>query len=252
MRQHNLFLISGNPGAGKTTIARNLAYALQHFGYSVLVVDGDIQTPKLSHYLGEKIPKRTIQDVLTGKRTLRTAFYKDSAGINYLLTSARDSNTAHPSKLIDRIHDLADVVLITAPMHDAIWHAIGIPTILVTQADFPSILNLHRFQKIIKTQGIVLNRVHGDETEMTPRNIIEFTHSNVLASVPQTREIRSANHKGQSLLQTQPDNPASLAIKKLAANLMNLEYQPEKQKPILAKLGLLKRDETPRTSQRSM
>jgi len=54
------FLISGNAGQGKSTVAVNLASALKNFGFDVLVVDGDLKTPKLGHQFGIPLAEKTI------------------------------------------------------------------------------------------------------------------------------------------------------------------------------------------------
>lgn len=238
MLQSKLFLITGNAGQGKTTITRNLAYALRSFGYDVLIVDGDMQTPKMHHYAGLMLPDRTIQDVLTGKRTIRTAMYKDKAGIKYILSNIKEMQVMHPCKLLDRLKDLAEIVLIDTPTNDRLWYETGAEAIIVTQADFPSILAAHKQSKKLKARNIAISRTYGDYTEMTAKNIEDFTTIPVVGKIPEDRAVHEANHHGYSILQAQPEKQASIAFKQLAANLMNLKYHPPKQKTFLAKLGL--------------
>jgi ATP-binding protein involved in chromosome partitioning len=55
--KHKIGIYSAKGGVGKTTIAVNIAYALKKRGYSVGLLDADIDTPNISMFLGieEKI-----------------------------------------------------------------------------------------------------------------------------------------------------------------------------------------------------
>ena len=47
-----LVVTSASPGEGKTTTATNLAVTLAHMGRKVLLIDGDIRSPKVHSALG--------------------------------------------------------------------------------------------------------------------------------------------------------------------------------------------------------
>lgn len=90
------FLVTGNGGQGKTTIASNLAIALRTLGCDVLLVDANMVTPKLCYHC-QVFPQLTIQDVLLKRCTVREALYQGPSGLKILFSNLGPSKTPHAS-----------------------------------------------------------------------------------------------------------------------------------------------------------
>lgn len=232
-----VFLISGNAGQGKTTIARNLASALREFGYDVLLVDGDTRAPKVQHTVGLPLADRCVQDVLFGRQSLERVVYRLPSGLKVLL-SAPCATERHPAELLSGMQKLADVVVVDVPAWNRRWFRDG-RVLLVTQPEFPSVLDVSGLSKEASPAGLIINRAYDATVDLTPGNIEQLVPVPVIGVVPDEPRVRESLRKGYSLVEFYPDVPASYAVKMLAAKLMNVHYQPpRKRAPLLARLGL--------------
>jgi len=220
---NNVFLVSGNAGQGKTTIAKNIAFSLRNFGFDVLLVDADLRTPKLGHHVGLPLAERTIQDVLRGLRPLSEALYRSPSGTKLLLSSLTEVDVPHPSRLLPELRTLADVIIIDVPTHDKEWYNTNMRTIIVTQPDFPSVLDAKKIAKLTKTHGFVINRAH-EEYDLSLGNIQEIINGNILGIIPDEPSMRGALRHGVSLVEFHPELKTSVILKQIAAKLMNIEY----------------------------
>jgi MinD-like ATPase involved in chromosome partitioning or flagellar assembly len=237
---NKVFLISGNAGQGKTTIAKNLAFCLRNFGFDVLLVDGDLKTPKLCHHVGMPLANHTIQDVLLGARSLKDAIYQRPSGIKLLLSGLNFVDVSHPSILLPQLKKLADVVIIDVPTLDVKWYDTKCETILVTQPDFPSVLEVQKLSKLCNVHSIIINRMHDDGVDLSPDNVMQVVHKPLLGVIPAEPLMREALRHGYPLVEFHPELQASNSLKQIAAKLMNLEYtSPVRAVSILAKLGLV-------------
>jgi septum site-determining protein MinD len=71
---------SGKGGAGKTTVASNLATALALSGEKVVVVDADLAMPDLGVYLGLENSPITLHQVLAAEASIEQALYEGPGG----------------------------------------------------------------------------------------------------------------------------------------------------------------------------
>lgn len=235
-----VFLVSGNAGQGKTTVAKNLAFGLRQFGFDVLLVDGDLRTPKLGHHVGMPLVNRTIQDVLLGVRSINDAVYVHPSGLKLLLSGLAEVDVSHPSKLLPDIRRLAEVVIIDVPSYDFDWYSTKCDTILVSQSDFPSVLDVRKLSKQVNLFGFIINRARNDGVDLSPGNIQGLLSKSLLGFVPEEPGVREALKYGYSIVEFHPEFKASVVLKQIAAKLMNLEYKsPVRAVPLLAKFGLI-------------
>jgi non-specific protein-tyrosine kinase len=115
-----LLVTSPMPGEGKSTVVANLAVALARTGFSVTVVDADLQRPQLRELFGLGRGGGIVDALANGcvERHLqeaRTAGVKVLAGPSL---SERPSSLANPAKLsglLARLAAEADLVLIDSP-----------------------------------------------------------------------------------------------------------------------------------------
>jgi MinD-like ATPase involved in chromosome partitioning or flagellar assembly len=233
------FLVSGNAGQGKTTIAKNLAFALRQFGFDVLLVDSDLKTPKMGHHVGMPLVNNTIQDVLLGRTSLKSAICRKPSGLRLLLSGLTEVNTPHPSTLLSQLKRLAQVVIIDVPTGDSKWYETNADTLLVTQPDFPSVLDVKKLFKHVNLHSVIINRAHNDGVDLSAGNIHEIIPKPFLGVVPEEPSMREALRHGYSIVEFHPELKASIILKQMAAKLMNLEYNsPLRKVSLLVKLGL--------------
>jgi len=237
---NKVFLVSGNAGQGKTTVAKNIAFALRNFGFDVLLVDGDMKTPKLGYHVGTPLANKTIQDVLLGYRSLDDAVYGRPSGLKLILSGLVDVNVPHPSVLLPELKKLADVVIIDVPTNDKKWYDTKCETIIVTQPDFPSALDAKKLCKIANVSYVVVNRMHDDGIDMSVGNVHEILNKSILGVIPEESAMREALRHGYSIIEFHPELKASISLKQIAARLMNLDYQsPIKPVSFMTRLGLM-------------
>lgn len=115
---------SSNPGEGKTTTVTNLAVTMARAGRRVLVVDGDLRSPRIHRFFGIR---RTpgITDVLLGETPPRVAAGPVPAVDELpLLAIAAGRPTTNPSEalggrttreLLEFLAGAADIVLVDSP-----------------------------------------------------------------------------------------------------------------------------------------
>lgn len=235
----SVFVIAGNAGQGKSTVAVNLAAAFCSLGFDVLLVDADLKTPRVGYYIGMPLVEKTIQEILLGMRPLEKAIYQTASGIKLLLSSLNDVNTPHPSVLLPKLKNLADIILVDTPTNDELWKQHG-QLVLVTIPDFPSVFNLRK-QYDLKKAKLVVNRARCDSVDLPVENIKNLLNCSILGWLASDLNMREALRKGLPFVDLYPDSIVSNEFKSIAAKLMNVEYtSPVKKVSLLMKLGLEK------------
>lgn len=79
-RTRTIAVTSGKGGVGKTTVAANLAIALQRLGARVVLVDVDLGLANVDVLLGLR-PRWTLKDLLAGRRSIREITVDGPAGV---------------------------------------------------------------------------------------------------------------------------------------------------------------------------
>lgn len=74
--------------------------------------------------------------------------------------------------------------------------------------------------------GVVLNRVHGEEFELTRDEIKTIVNLPVLAEIPEDEKVKQALKNGKPLLESSPNSPAARAIKGLAKKIIRVRGRP--------------------------
>lgn len=235
-------VISGKGGVGKTTLVANVGAVLADLNYDVLILDANLTTPNLGLHLGMALFPITLHDVLKGKTTIHNAIYKNERGLKVIPAGigindlkgidARDL----PTIMIDLVGDV-DIILIDA--------AAGLgretlaamessdETIIITNPDLPSVTDALKSIKLAeqvgtKVLGVVVNRVRGKPHELTRSEIENMLEIPILAEISEADAIQESISKRTPLVYHNPNHISSRQLKKLAYNLVGLDYEIKK------------------------
>lgn len=234
-------IISIKGGVGKTSAVTSLGAALANeFNKKVLLVDANFSSPTLGFHIGLYNPEVTLHHVLDGKANARDAVYETSYGFDIIPGALVYDNLAkiNPFKLAEKIRDLKkkyDIILIDSSpnLSEEILSTIiaSDELLIVTTPDYitlASTLKAIRAAKEKRTPitGIILNKVHNKNFEVTLENIENMSGVNVLAVLPHELDVLEALSisRPSTLLR---DSPSTIEYKKLAGSLIGATYKPK-------------------------
>lgn len=253
-------IASGKGGTGKTTTAINIGTALSDFGRDVVVVDANITTPNVGLHLGMHSTKHSLHDALKGKKHIKEVVYSHPSGLKVIPAhiSLEKIKNIKKEKLADVIMDLAGsteiVIIDTAAglgkeLQDIIKKSDEV--LIVTTPELPSITDALKTIKLAEEHdatviGVVLNRCSDKSIDMTVENIEKMLGKQVLAVVPEDKNVKKSIKLKHPVIYAYPMSPSSLSFKKAAAKLIGEKYEVELDKKekqskfhhVLKKLGL--------------
>lgn len=232
-------VFSTKGGVGKSTIATNLAAAIQTLGKRVCIVDLDVQGGDVAIML-QLLPIRSLSDI----ESLGGVF--DTSGVLSLLTThhsgvsvlaaplhleARDSvSPAQVTKVLEVLKTAFDVIVVdTSPAFDdlglsAFDHSDYL--VLVGTLDIPALKNLKMATGTLDLLSmprsqwrLVLNRADS-KVGLTPAEFEKTLGLSISASIPTSRDVLASVNRGETLVASQPRHPVSVAITDLARNLV--------------------------------
>ncbi len=226
-------IASGKGGVGRTTLAANLGIALASLGKSTVLVDASLTTPNLAILFKLEKAAHTINDVLAGEAALKDVLYNGTKGVKIAPASLslETIKKTQPENLPEVMRDpslKADFVIIDAPVGIGRETVAAIraaqETLLVATPDIASVTDCMKARLVAEflgsvPLGIVLNRVRGDEFELSAKEIEGITNLRVLAQVPNDDDVKLALKKGLPLLSFAPKSPAARAISALALKI---------------------------------
>ena len=228
-------VLSLKGGVGKTSVVSALGDALSCFGRKVLLIDGNFSAPNLGLHLNIIDPEVTIHHVLMRKANAAKAIYKlDNFDV---IPASIAGIPINPLKLRNRIRRLKgnyDIILIdSAPALNE--EAFGVilasdGLIVVTTPDYPTLRMSIKAIRVARQRGIpiiglVLNKVHQKNFEMSISDIEDMTNVPVMAVIPHDINVLRALSKFVPSTTYKPRSGASVEYKKLAATLIGEKYQ---------------------------
>jgi len=252
-----IVITSGKGGVGKTTTAINLAAAMNYFGKDVLVIDGNISTPNIGIHLNAPEVPINLNHVLRGKAEPYEAIYEHESGMKIMPSSLsiKELKRSKLEKLKDfkkDFKDISEIVIVDSAaglgLEASSAMDIADEIIIVTNPEMPAVtdaLKTVKFAEQMKKpiRGIIVTRVRKDKIELTPEVVKEMLESQILGMIPEDDSVkRSINMKG-AVMHTHPKSNASRAYKEIAAKLLEVNYDSEKDREklldrVLKKLGL--------------
>jgi septum site-determining protein MinD len=227
-------IMSGKGGVGKTTIALNLAMAMQQLGKNVIVVDGDIKNPNLGLYLGIYQYPATINDVLKGSADLSSAKCTHSTGISIIPASLSSSSSGVGLSKLKKLFDELDscVILDFAPglgREAVAFLELCDRCLIVTNPNIPSVASTLRIVNIIESQnkniiGVVINKT-GKSYEIRRQDIETVCPGKPVWGIPEDENVRKSAMLKTPLLDYKPYSKSAESFREVAADIIGMDYK---------------------------
>lgn len=237
-------LSSGKGGVGKTTVTSNLGSALTEFGKDTVVMDANLTNPSLGFHLGVPLYPKTLHDVLRGDAHIDEATYLHDNGLRVIPAglSVDDLRNTSPEMLGDVMLDLVgdpEIVLIdsAAGLGNEATHAIenSDELLVVANPDLPSVTDALKTAKIgeeagTNVLGVILNRVKDHPSELDIDEVESMVGYPVVGVVPEEEGVQESISLKKPLIHHKPHSEASQEMKKIAADLIGLDYTPKRRR----------------------
>ena len=249
-----LLVMSGKGGVGKTTTAINLAVAMAYFGKDVLVVDGNFSTPNVGVHLNAPEVPINLNHVLNGRAELSEAIYEHESGIKILPSSLsiKEFKKIKPETIKEFKKDfrrISDYVIFdcAAGLGNDVSCLLDIAdeVVIVTNPEMPAVTDALKSVKFAEQlnkpiKGIIVTRVRKDDIELPPDVVREMLDVPILGMVPEDEQVRRAINIKNPVVQIYPKSKASRAYKEIAARILDVEYDSERDKESMIKRVLRK------------
>lgn len=240
-----IVITSGKGGVGKTTTAVNLGAAINYFGKDVLIIDANLSTPNVGLHLNSLEVPINLNQVLLKKAKPLEAVYEHSSGIKLMPSSisVKELNRIAPEKLSDfkrEFEKIADYIIVDSAAglgHEA-SSAIKMADeiIIVTNPEIPAItdaLKTIKFAQQMKKpiRGIIMTRVRKDKIEIQPDSAKELLEVPILGMIPEDDSVRESISLKDAVIHTHPYSKPARAYKEIASQIVDVEYDSDKDKP---------------------
>ncbi len=254
-----IVITSGKGGVGKTTTAINLGAAMNYFGKDILIVDGNLSTPNIGIHLNSPEVPINLNHVLLKKADTFEAVYEHESGIKIIPSSLsiEELKKIKPEKMKnfkEEFKKISEYVIVDSAAglgHEALSvMEMADELVLVTNPEMPAITDALKTIKMAEQMkkpvlGIILTRVQKDKIELQPETVKEMLEVPILGMVPEDISIKKALSQKDAVVHIYPKSKASRAYKEIAAKLLNIEYNSNKDKErllerVLKKIGLKK------------
>ncbi len=230
-------VFSSKGGVGKTTIALNLALAMHQLGEDVILLDCDFKNSNLALHLGLYDFPLTVQDALESDVNFLESVHVHSSGLKIIPASiSLREFTMNVDRLKEVFRDLKRYVVLDTPprmMDDvAELKRLSDEIIVVTNPDVPSFVDSLKTIQLAKdlgkkVMGMVVNRSMGKH-ELSVKDMEKVSGIPILGVVPEDVNIKKSLHYKTPVIEYRPYSHSSIAIKKIAARVIDKPYSPPK------------------------
>jgi len=247
-------IASGKGGTGKTTVSVNLGTMLAQLGKETCLMDADIGMANVGLILGMQDVPVTLHEVLAGTAKVNDATYSGPAGLKVIPSgiSLQGFQQADPEKIRDVMGELVkkfEILLIDAPAgisrDGVVPLAVADEVILVVNPELSSIVDALKTKILTEVVGghvlgCIINRVDQEKTDVITKKMEKVLGVPVIGIIPEDSNTRRASSAKVPIVIKYPSSPASLAIKRIAADLAGVEMGEENVSPA-AKEGFVDR-----------
>ena len=234
-------ILSTKGGVGKTTIASNLALALQSFGRPTVLLDFNFTTPHVSLYFNLLQAEKTLNNFLKNECSFNDIIYRHTSGLSIVPTSLSLSDVVSidgnlKNVIEENLKNFEFVIIDSAPGlgREAMISLNSCQeAIFVATPDFVSVFDVAKTYKFISNLpekpivlGIILNRVKGKSYEMRREEVERYSGLPVLAEIKESETfLKSLSLRTPAFLF---DKNISETFKQLAAKIAGIPYEKEK------------------------
>jgi septum site-determining protein MinD len=246
-------VVSGKGGVGKTATTSNLALALQEMGEKVIAIDCDIAGSNLALHLDlHPNPERSLQSALDGKKNAIEAITLHNTGLMVMPSShtLKDENIDHRKfkKILDR---LDGIVLIDAPpgLNENLHTIIDLSdeVIVVTNPEIPAVADAIKIVEVVKKKKgsaencwCVLAKMDEIKKQLNEGEIEMALEVPIVSKIPYDRELKRSIFDRVPVVRYNPFSLSAIEYRKLAAWLINQNYEPPKYAPIMRMFGKIR------------
>ncbi len=228
---------------GKSVISANLGLALGEKDNQVLLVDADLPSGNLAHYLGMEKPRTNLLDFLSGEvESIEEVLKNVNEKVDVLPTtnSLRKFLLADISRIEDFLPDLVqiyDYVIVDSPpgisKNSISPMEISDQLLLIVTPDEASVTAAENIQKVgnvleLGVRGFIINkreergffgRLFGEDSQMSVDEIEGRIPIENLGTVPYDDSVRKSTDLGKPLLNHDEGSEASEAIKEISERI---------------------------------
>jgi MinD-like ATPase involved in chromosome partitioning or flagellar assembly len=208
------------------------------------LIDANFTAPNLALHFGIVAPKVTIHDVMTDKHHIMDSIFETEHGFD-LIAGSLIHEKINPFKIKDKLNSIKDeydIILIDSSpnLNEEMLATIVSSDMLlvVTTPDHVTLSTTLGAVKIAKERktpigGLILNKVHGKNFELSLSDIEEASNSKVLAVIPYEMRFQEALSKNvpPTLFK---NNDSAVEYKKLAAAIVNNDYKDRRLKSMIS------------------
>ncbi|NCN51583.1 AAA family ATPase [archaeon] len=242
-----IVIASGKGGVGKTTTAINLGTAMKYFNHDVLIIDANMSTPNVGIHLNSPEVPINLNHILQKKAHPYEAVYTHESGIKIIPSSlsVKELKKLKMEKLKDfkkEFQNLADIVILdcSAGLGKEAMSAIEMADeiILVSNPEMPAITDALKTIKVAEgikkpIKGIIITRVRKNDYELSPETVKEMLEIPILGMIPEDILVQDALRKKNPLVWVHPKSKSARAYKEIAAGILEIEYDSDKDKETL-------------------
>ena len=229
-------IMSLKGGVGKTSVVSALGSALSELGKDVLLIDANFHAPNLGIHFNLIDPEITLHDVISRKANISNAVYA-VGNLDVIPSSIFTNQQINVLKLKDKIRPLKkkyDIIILDSPPslgEDGLATLYAADELFfVTTPDHATLSNTIKSinrtnERGTKINGLILNKVHDKDFELTLDQIESTTNIPVMAVIPHDISILEAQSNFTPSVEWKPNSKGSREFKKLAHSLIGQEYK---------------------------